>query len=312
MQPYWFYHQHLDRVSRSFSFCILELSEDTKRWVALSYLLFRVLDTIEDACWMNAEDQLVTFKQFQEFLSASNHWEEGDIQHWLKRFPDTILPSEQLLLADLSLLLTDLETLPSAIQEKLIYVLMEMMEGMIYFIQHHKSNGQLRLISLDETNRYCYVVAGIVGHLLTDIFTYTILDFSYSELLIYQSTHFGIFLQKINLLKDQREDHLAGRFFISSYFEVRDSLMYHARVAMDYLNAIPIVAGRSYRLFCAWSLFIGLASLKWIDKNVRDNQQYKISYRETNALVSKIRRIIDDSYALEKLFNDYTHSNRRS
>ena len=44
-----FYQRHLDGVSRSFALCIPQLDQPFQERVALSYLLLRVLDTVEDA-----------------------------------------------------------------------------------------------------------------------------------------------------------------------------------------------------------------------------------------------------------------------
>ena len=49
MRP-WSYYQHwLDVVSRSFALCIPQLEPPFRDHVGLAYLLFRVLDTVEDA-----------------------------------------------------------------------------------------------------------------------------------------------------------------------------------------------------------------------------------------------------------------------
>ena len=49
MQTISFYQTHLDRVSRSFAFCIKKLESPLRQWVSLAYLLCRVLDTVEDS-----------------------------------------------------------------------------------------------------------------------------------------------------------------------------------------------------------------------------------------------------------------------
>ena len=51
MQTIGFYQTHLDRVSRSFAFCIKKLESPLRQWVSLAYLLCRVLDTVEDSIW---------------------------------------------------------------------------------------------------------------------------------------------------------------------------------------------------------------------------------------------------------------------
>jgi phytoene/squalene synthetase len=303
LQPLAFYHYHLENVSRSFSFCILQLVSQAKEWVALSYLLFRVADTIEDAIWSDDTHQYQSFQQFKLFLEIPPS--ELDFSIWLGSFPDQIPPSEKNLLTDLPLLLCDLQKLPVEIQKQIIKTLSKMVDGMQHFLKNYRRHGILRLPALETTNQYCFYVAGIVGELLSHIFIHVIPAFHWSENLLNQSFHFGLFLQKINILKDQAEDEATGRFFISSRKQLRGSLVINAYQALCYLKAIPIVAGRTYRLFCAWSLFIGLASLKWIDKNAAQDDDYKISTRETTWIMHQVKEIIDDNYALEALFKSY-------
>src|SRR4051812_49585129 len=59
-----FYQHHLDGVSRSFALCIPQLSPPFREQVALSYLLLRVLDTVEDAPF---GDKLLQQRQFDVF-----------------------------------------------------------------------------------------------------------------------------------------------------------------------------------------------------------------------------------------------------
>ena len=49
MRSLAFYQHWLDVVSRSFALCIPQLDAPFRDHVALAYLLFRVLDTVEDA-----------------------------------------------------------------------------------------------------------------------------------------------------------------------------------------------------------------------------------------------------------------------
>ena len=141
-----------------------------------------------------------------------------------------------------------------------------------------------------------------MGKLLSQIFTYLISDFKWTACLLNQSVHFGFFLQKINLLKDKMDDEASGRYFVPPGTSLHDSLVINAHHALAYLINIPVIPGRPYRLFCAWSMFIGLASLKWLDQKGQGN---KIKPRETYYLVNQINLLIDDNRALEKLFNSY-------
>ena len=303
MQPIAFYYQHLENVSRSFSFCIMQLLSPAKEWVALSYLLCRIVDTIEDSKWPNRTLQSHAFQQMHTFLSTPPS--AGQFRQWLATFPDDIPLSEKKLLADLPLLLTDIQELPIELQRQLFQSVQTMMQGMCYFINNNGSDGAVILPSLTATNQYCFFVAGVVGELLTRLFTYLIPQFAWSDSLLIQSFHFGLFLQKVNILKDQGRDAAAGRCYIASRDSLQASLQLHAREALQYIHTIPIVAGRTYRLFCAWSLFIGLASLKWINKSWQMNDAYKIGGREMRFLMNQIIQRIDDNYALECLFERY-------
>ena len=306
MQPIDFYHQHLEKVSRSFSFCIMQLNSPAREWIALSYLLCRIVDTIEDSSW--AENQLQTdaFETLQLFLNTSPS--AAEFQSWLQAFPNTIVLPEQQLLLDLPLLLSDKNELPVEIQCQLVKTISQMMAGMSYFLKQYQREDKLVLPSLALTNQYCFFVAGIVGELLTTIHSFLIPEFECTDSLLIQSFHFGLFLQKINLLKDQARDELAGRYYISSRESLRNSLFNNAQEAFNYLKLIPIVSGRTYRLFCAWSLWIGLASLKWIDKSWHEKVDYKISVRETTFIMNQVKQRIDDNGALEELFKHYLPS----
>src|SRR3990167_6144768 len=303
MQSIDFYNQHLEKVSRSFSFCIMQLQSPAKEWIALSYLLCRIVDTIEDSIWPDRQLQEHAFQQLKLFLET----EPSAVKFvlWLNHFPTQIVPAEQHLLTDLPLLLRDKNELPLEVQDQLVKTMSQMMGGMRYFLSQYQNKGTLILPSLATTNQYCFFVAGIVGELLTRIYTYLIPEFEGSESLLIQSFHFGLFLQKINLLKDQASDESAGRCYVSSRNSLRESLFVNAREALHYIKSIPIISGRTYRLFCSWSLFIGLASLKWIDKGWQMNEIYKIGSRETSYILSQVKQIIDDNYALDVLFKRY-------
>lgn len=303
MQPYVFYHHHLENLSRSFSFCIRELFSPAREWVALSYLLCRIIDLIEDSPWAYQAIQFEVFEEFKIFLK--NPPEEQQLLSWFKCFPAQLLDSERELLYDLPLLLEDKKQLSPQIDAALMQTLLSMIDGMVHFLREYKKENQLFLPSLQVTNQYCFFVAGIVGELLSKIFSHLIEDFRLTTTLLNQSVHFGLFLQKINLLKDKTEDEAAGRFYIASRDELRESLLLDVQYAFQYLKVIPIITGRKYRLFCAWSLFIGLASLKWIDKSWQLQVPFKISTQETNYLLKQLSQLIDDNHALELLFKRY-------
>jgi len=110
----------------------------------------------------------------------------------------------------------------------------------------------LRLLDLEDVWRYCCIVAGLVGELLTALWglgagTAPRMLFAY---------HFGQFLQKVNILKDQAEDEAAGRFLVPDRRELLGSLRADADGARP-LSDLAAGQRAGYRIFCAWSLMLG-------------------------------------------------------
>ncbi|MES3038390.1 MAG: squalene/phytoene synthase family protein, partial [Bdellovibrionota bacterium] len=84
------YQTHLNRVSRSFALAITFLENPLQEWVSMSYLLCRILDTIEDAPWPQdfSVDALSAYQQFKNFLETRPSAEE--IREWRESFPSAI------------------------------------------------------------------------------------------------------------------------------------------------------------------------------------------------------------------------------
>jgi hypothetical protein len=109
MQDASFYRAHLEKVSRSFSYSILQLSPPFRDWTALAYLLCRALDTVEDAAW---EDRSLQAHQFATFATLLRNPATTDVvQRWADAFP-RIPDEERALLNDFHVLLSELHRMP--------------------------------------------------------------------------------------------------------------------------------------------------------------------------------------------------------
>ncbi len=289
-----FYQDHLDRVSRSFAFCIARLDNPLREWVGLSYLLCRIVDTIEDAAWPVFTDQERAFTFFESFLERKP--QASEIEAWTQLFPHEGLPeSETELLKDAYPLFCDYHGLPPEIRESLRDPILSMSRGMRFFMTKKNREGLLRLRNLADVNRYCFFVAGVVGEILTRL-----VKRENAPGLI-DAFRFGLFLQKVNLLKDQNGDETHGRFLVPSRSLVLRSLIEDARIAFDYVQSLP-KAEVGYRLFCSWSLFLGLASLPWIERGYRGEGPGKIPREETYQILGFVDENIGDQAALADLF----------
>ncbi len=285
-----FYQDHLNRVSRSFAFCIEQLERPFRDWVSLSYLLCRLLDTVEDSAWEDADHQYSHFKKFGDFLAAPPS--ANQVADWVRDFDGRASPGEMLLVQDSPALWRGLHALnpevKSAIQESVGY----MNDGMVRF-QQSRTNGVLRLRGLAEVDEYCYVVAGVVGEMMTRLYSAYKPSFIPNGLVFKNACRFGLFLQKVNLLKDQTKDEAEGRYLIPDRTEVLASVREEAKGALSYILALPREE-TGYRTFCAWSLFLGLASL--------GTPGGKVSREVVQPLLAQVKGVVSDNQRLEDIF----------
>ncbi len=294
-----FYQTHLNQVSRSFAFCIEQLSEDIKLPISHMYLVCRILDTIEDSQWAEHKTQV---KSFNAFVSFFEQKKTRNYKTWQDNFESGYKPSEMDLIKDTSTVVEDFFLFPKPVQKIIFDLITTMSTGM----QKH-SQTNFKINSMSELNEYCYYVAGVVGESLTEIVSYYNPQFTVDNKIIFNSLHFGLFLQKINFLKDQTEDSLLGRHFVFDRLEVIESLRIHADCAIEYILSIPVEL-KSYRKFCSWSLFLGLGSFKYIEKSYLQKTKIKISRIETKLLLGLVDTVIDNNKLLKGFYSKMVKS----
>jgi phytoene/squalene synthetase len=297
-----FYQTHLDRVSRSFAFCIRQLPEPLRGWVGLSYLLCRLVDTIEDSNWPDLKTQQDVFHQFDRCLQ--NSAECPGLSSWSQVFPQDIVEGEQILIGDAPRLLSDFHALSKPVKEIMRELVLSMSLGMQHFSKN-RQDGRLKLNSLAEVNQYCFFVAGLVGELLAKLIANVEPKFDLSQNNLRRAHHFGLFLQKVNLLKDQVADEKVGRHLIPSRELVEDSSQENATEAFDFLLQVPRHQ-MEFRRFCAWSLFLGLEALKVARKSVLSRQVLKVSRPDMQKLLQRVEEALSDDGALRVLFSELT------
>ena len=288
MRPSTFYQQRLDAVSRSFALCIPQLEPPFRDHVALAYLLMRVLDTVEDAPFTDKRAQAEQFERWRGFLRALPS--QAEVDAFAAGFPeDGLNDSERALLGDTYALLEDAHALPVAAAASVFNAVDRMAVGMAAYARR---DAVLRLVDLEDVTRYCCFVAGLVGEMLTELFALGRSEPAPSVNLAY---HFGVFLQKVNILKDQREDEASGRFLVPDRRELLSSLRINAQGALEYLQALPRNE-RGFRIFCAWSLMMGAMTISVLDQPKQSRRA------DTAALLAQTASIAQDNAALARLF----------
>ena len=281
-----FYQRHLDAVSRTFALCIPRLDAPFRDQVALSYLLLRVLDTVEDAPFSDRLLQQRQFNSFRQFLQEMPS--RAQVDSFRSSFPAALTEGERALLADTEAFLEDAHELPVAARAVVFGAIGRMAQGMAAYARRPVP---LRLVDVEDVCRYCCVVAGLVGELLTELWALG----GGTPPRMLSAYRFGLFLQKVNILKDQPEDEAAGRFLAPHRRELLGSLRADAEGALSYLTSLPR-SERGYRTFCAWSLMLGAAALAHLD-GPRESRR-----AETMALLTRTAAVAQDDEALRRLF----------
>jgi phytoene/squalene synthetase len=292
-----FYQQHLDRVSRSFAFCIRQLPFPLREWIGLSYLLCRLADTIEDAPWPNPEDQARAFAAFDAALMSVDAAEL--LAELAPLFPE-IRQAERELVLDSPRLLRDYHALPAAVHG----VFRDLVHSMSLGMQHFSARRPLRLRTLGEVNQYCLFVAGLVGELLVHLVASVEPRLQITQTSLLKAHHFGLFLQKVNLLKDQVEDEREGRHLVPSRDLIESSARENAESAMDFLITVP-KEQIEFRRFCAWSLFLGLESLFVARRSVDEKKVVKVTREQTESLLGEVESRLTNDLELRGLFKSF-------
>jgi phytoene/squalene synthetase len=287
VRPPAVYQYWLDVVSRSFALCIPQLEAPLRDQVALAYLLLRVLDTVEDAPFADRRAQQRQFERLRAFMRTMPA--RTDVECFVAGFPAQLSEGERALLGETFALLEDAHALPVPTRAVVFHAIDRMAMGMAAYTRRP---SPLRLVDIEDVSRYCCFVAGVVGEMLTHLWALGASDVGPPIPLAY---HFGLFLQKVNILKDQAEDEAAGRFLVPDRAGLLASLRGDARGALEYLQALPR-DDRGYRTFCAWSLMLGAATVAQLD-------QPKQSRRgETAELLARTGAIVHDNAALGRQF----------
>lgn len=219
-----FIDHHLQGTSRTFALAIPLLAADLRRQTGISYLLFRVADSIEDAPGGDAaakKSLLTSLRNCLGDLTFSDQTGRNSEQFSAPALPafgglwPAQTPTESLL-RDFPRLLSVFSGLPSPVSQAIRKSLIATITGMIGFLDASRNSpNQIQIQTVTDLRLYCYAVAGVVGELLTDLFVlHHPAGKKDQEELRRLAVGFGEFLQLINILKDTGRDATSGRVFI--------------------------------------------------------------------------------------------------
>ncbi len=276
----------LRQVSRSFYLSVAILPKSLREPVGLAYLLARAADTIADTRLIDRQRRLAELDALREALAASR-----------PAFGPTGLAAAQENRAERRLLeripecLAALDRLAPDDAARVRSVLATITEGMIFDLTRfpgEDASGLEAIETLDDLDRYTYLVAGCVGEFWTEIHVAHRCRLASWDLpaMKARGVRFGKALQMTNVLRDLPRDLRIGRCYLPRVelaafgLEPADLLdpgaagrvrplferllrltLDHYEVAWQYALEIPSAEARM-RLACAWPLLIGLGTLE--------------------------------------------------
>jgi farnesyl-diphosphate farnesyltransferase len=301
----------LPEVSRTFALNIPVLPEPLDLVVTVAYLLCRIADTLEDETEGPAAARRPLLVEFARLCQLPADWRPASQVFATaaeRRLRPNAPEAEVRLLRGTRLVVEALDHLDPWARPSIARCVRVMTEGMAKLMQSQEGNRRvLGLADLDQTLTYCYYVAGIVGEMLTDLFSeYSPRVKSRSAELVERAPAFGRALQLTNILRDAREDLDQGRCFlprremakhgltvetllradrrgqaVALFDELIGVARREADVALEYTLALP-PEEKGIRLFCLWPLFFAVLTLRELEGNpaVLETEPIKIS-RET-------------------------------
>jgi len=303
------------RTSRTFALSIPRLAEPTRSEVTIAYLLFRIADTFEDAASWPKDRRVTALENFAELVArfqadaetaeeaASRRGHARDLAaSWTAGEPPAGHTGYLDLLAASPEVLEAFAALAPAARRAIAGHTRRTAHGMIDFVARHDGDGRLQLVDLEDLRHYCYVVAGIVGEMLTELFLLAepVLR-KRSDALADRAARFGEALQLVNILKDAADDAEEGRRYLPSVVDratvfllAREDL----RIAADYVATLQ-EGGASTGLLAFTALPIQLA---WgsLDRVESDGPGAKLTREEVKATVAALEaRLTEGEPALD-------------
>ena len=192
----------LVKTSRTFALAIPLLPQPTVREVTVAYLLFRLADTFEDASVLwNESEQRGALANFVELISQPSLADAEKLAAAWCSHPPTDHAGYLELLEKTPVVIASFLSLSQGARQIVGHHTIRTAEGMSTVVERTGSDGVLRLDSVQDVHDYCYIVAGIVGEMLTDLF---LLDRPHLEstsgYLRERAAQFGEGLQLVNII----------------------------------------------------------------------------------------------------------------
>ena len=331
MQTDWhFCTTSLRQVSRTFSRPIEVLPGELRRAVTCGYLLCRVVDAVEDNENFTLGQRDERYHAFHEVLRGAAPPSSFE-RMWIGAQGSPAHEVE--LCAQVHRVMSVIDEVPTPMREAVLRWVAEMARGMqIYSHRSADRDGVIAPWTSEDLQRYCYFVAGTVGHMLTELFVAEMKlepDSPVAQRMSELAEPFGAGLQLVNILKDITDDLHRGWSFVprslcrAHGLQNRDLAKPEHRSeahravtplfdlarrnldrALDYALTVP-PEHTEVRLFCLLPLWLAVRTIARAygnDAMFTPNEEVKVSRQEVEEVIARCTRNVGDD---ELLREDY-------
>ena len=317
----------LPGVSRTFALTIPQLPARLRHAVTNAYLLCRIADTIEDDPALPAAEKEKFHARFVESLDTNAG--AALLARELGRLLSDATPvAERDLIAEIESVIATSHALPQVQREAIFQCVATMCDGMPRFQRSHSLQG---LDDLQAMESYCYYVAGVVGEMLTELFTeHTPALEPHRDRMMRLSVSFGQGLQMTNILKDFWDDRKRNACWLPRNIFARHGLnlaelgaarqqiaafaagirdltgIAHAclRDAFAYVKLIPSQE-IGIRRFCLWAIGLAILTLRKVHgtPEYTSSGEVKVSRRALKLTVAICNLLTRSNRGLGMAFN---------
>jgi len=258
----------LRQTSRTFYISIVRLPQPLRDAVMSSYLALRAIDEIEDSIQLDKSTKIGLLCGISNEFNRNHSRSANRFFTLLKRYEST-LPEVTTRLDEW------MELAPAATVSRIRDATASMAQRMAYWIQN---DWQIR--TKRDLDRYTFSVAGSVGLLLSDLWTW----YDGSQTSRKHAIAFGRGLQAVNILRNRAEDLARGVDFFPDGWMEDDIALYsrrnlaRANVYVDSLPSGPV------REFCVAPLTLAYATLEALGRGERKlNRDIVLSLTRRNS-----------------------------
>ena len=260
----------LQKQSRSFAIPILHLDERFRLPIMIEYNLNKTIDTIEDSTELDVNEKISLINLFCKYLNRCDFSPEV-----YQRMIEITPQEEAYVFKNYKSTIKLFNILSDDEKIEMKKWTTKMAEGMCIFLEK-------TIYNLKDLNEYCYYVAGTVGIYLTNILRIKGMNVTNSvfKRLEDNAVPFGLFLQKLNIIRDYREDRDIKKrsFWPRDHFENEkdntkildimcdETLENDVPRALEYYKDIP-PGNETYDYFIRFILSSGLEYLKILKGN---------------------------------------------